>query len=426
MADETKQGIEETTTFGLGDAALRLAEKAKAIGWPDELVEQALKSLPGPQIEAALDKGMTAGQVRQLLAGGGTGQAGAPQPAAGPELKLTWMQAKTERGIRARPSKKGLTINDINIGTYADIPDTWSIETQLPRGAMPLSDSMPSLGYSIYNKIDQWAESCGDLYEEAIQRRWAPALDVPWDTVEPLPEDVERAMDQICTELSSVAFNNMRVLGGWLQQFAYGYHEVKLYFSTQVYAYARHFEALRKRALCNGGGLGIEGPGIFVRHITDARKWTDVVCAMDILQSTFLQGYYLTLARYANNAAEQRMFTLMSQDAARDITYGMEQIRFQLHREPKRRNEIMAYLGRAESVLMAEIERNTALTEAFAIALGGGIENAPTIGMQRVREMRGWQIRHYLERIAWCGLAERKENPAPALATYLPQAQPAV
>ncbi|HWO94128.1 MAG TPA: hypothetical protein VNL92_05130, partial [Dehalococcoidia bacterium] len=350
------------------------------------------------------------------------------QQPTGPQLQLTWMHAKTERGARARASNpsRGLTINDINVGGYGDIPDSWHIETQLPRGAMPPADSLPSLGYSIYDKVDQWADSCGDLYEEAIQRRWAPALDIPWDTVQPLPEEIERAMCQICTELSEAALHNVRVLGRWLQEFAYGYHEVKLYLATEVYSHARHFEGLRKRALVNGGGLGVEAPGMYLRNINDARKWTDLECAMFIVQATFHQGYCLTLARYAHNEAERRLFTLMAQDLARSITYGMEQIRLQLRREPRRRNEINSYLNRSEAILMAEIERDVPLTEAFEVVLGGGIENAATIGKQRLEEMRRWQVERYLKRVAAMGLPERAENPSPQLAKYLPQreAQP--
>jgi len=33
------------------------------------------------------------------------------------EFDLGWMQAKAEWGVKATPSKRGLTLNDINVGS---------------------------------------------------------------------------------------------------------------------------------------------------------------------------------------------------------------------------------------------------------------------------------------------------------------------
>ena len=38
------------------------------------------------------------------------------------EFDLGWMQAKSEWGVKATPSKRGLTLNDINVGSYGVIP----------------------------------------------------------------------------------------------------------------------------------------------------------------------------------------------------------------------------------------------------------------------------------------------------------------
>lgn len=38
------------------------------------------------------------------------------------EYDLSWMHLNSEWGVRARPSKRGLTLTDINVGTYGVIP----------------------------------------------------------------------------------------------------------------------------------------------------------------------------------------------------------------------------------------------------------------------------------------------------------------
>src|SRR3970282_792707 len=54
------------------------------------------------------------------------------------------------------------------------------------------------------------------LYEEAAPRQWRSATDIPWETVKPLPDDVERAMCQLCTFLTEVEFIAGDAPGQWL------------------------------------------------------------------------------------------------------------------------------------------------------------------------------------------------------------------
>ena len=91
------------------------------------------------------------------------------------------MDVPTEWNTRAKPTKHGLTLEAINIGKYGEIPDVWPYQTEMPRGAVPIP-GVEGMGYSIFQKQEVWSDACAHLYEEAIQRRWRPATDVPWDT----------------------------------------------------------------------------------------------------------------------------------------------------------------------------------------------------------------------------------------------------
>ena len=184
------------------------------------------------------------------------------------QLDLGWMKVPTEWGIRVKPGKKGLTVGMINVGTYADIPDYWPYQTEMPRGAYPIP-GVPSMGYSIFEKAELWADNAADLYEEAIQRRWRASFDIPWDTLEPLPDEVERAFCQLATALCEKALVTGDIIGKWLPEMSYGYHEVKLYLSCAEFDEARQFDVFRKRAFSNGGGMGIQSPGYFHRAMID-------------------------------------------------------------------------------------------------------------------------------------------------------------
>ena len=174
------------------------------------------------------------------------------------EPKYNWMNKTRQWGVRVKPGKAGLKLGDLNVGIYGETPTQWADQSRNPRGAVPRR-GMPPVGYSIRDKAGLWADCAADLYEEAIQRRWAPATDVPWNTIEPLPDDVEHAVCQVCTELVGYANVDIETITGWQHQMSYGYHEVKQFLATASFDAARHYECFRKRALANGGGLGWKG-----------------------------------------------------------------------------------------------------------------------------------------------------------------------
>lgn len=381
-----------------------LLEKGAPLGWTVEIIGQFVSSgAPLAGIEQAIAAGMTPEVAARFAEG--------PPP-----LDLSWMSVPTEWGVRIKPGKHGLRIDDLNVGTYADIPDVWENQTEMPRGAYPI-EGVTAMGYSIYEKQELWADNCGELYEEAIQRRWSPAIDVPWETIEPLPDDIERAMCQVCTELSERGLLVVDVLGKWLPELSYGYHEVKTVLATQIFEAGRAFEVFRKRALSNGGGLGIQSPGIYSRVIFDARNYSEMSLLLHILHTTQTIGYYRILARYAHNPAEATIFRFALQDAGRHLAYGMEHLKFMLYKRPDRRPEVHTYLQRGETMLEHDWQKDAPLREAMAIIIGGGLDKLQT-GMEKLNWLRRLQIEEYLRALDYA-LLDRRERLSTQFKQYL-------
>src|SRR5712692_1372421 len=248
-----------------------LAEVAAAHDWPESLIKRALALGAGADmLIGQINAGIKPEQAERFI----EQQERAREVGLAQTLDLSWMKVPTEWGMRVRPGKKGLTVGMLNVSTYADIPDVWPYHSEMPRGAFPLA-GVPPMGYSIYEKAELWADNAADLYEEAIQRRWRPSTDIAWNTIEPLADEIERAMCQLCTHMCERALLSGDIIGRWLPEMSYGYHEVKLYLSTAAYDAAQHFEVFRKRALSNGGGMGMQSPGYFHRAIIDARAWKE-------------------------------------------------------------------------------------------------------------------------------------------------------
>jgi len=383
--------------------------------WPDALVKRAIAL--GAATDFLINQikaGITPAQAEPFIAQ----QEAAQRGGLAATLDLSWMKVPTEWGMRVRPGKRGLTVEMLNVGTYADIPDVWPYHSEMPRGAYPLA-GVPPMGYSIYEKAELWSDNSADLYEEAIQRRWRPSTDVDWNSMEPLPDEIERAMCQLCTYFCEKALLAGDIVGRWLPEMSYGYHEVKLYLSTAAYDAAQYFDVFRKRALSNGGGMGMQSPGYFHRAIIDARAWTEASAELYIFSNSFLLGMYQLGEYVAHNEAESQIFRYSMQGLARQLSYGVQHLKYFLSRNIDRRSEVHAYFNKAESVYAFEEARDVPLKEALIILLGGGLSSEQVEdGTRKLEYFKRRWVRDYLARLTAAGLGDRREKLHPSLRQY--------
>jgi hypothetical protein len=219
------------------------------------------------------------------------------EPDLSEDLDLSWLDQTGERGMAAKPGRRGLTLEEINQGTYGDAPAVSTSATLAPRGAAR-RDGVPRMGYYLPNKSDTWSQNAAMLYEEAVQRQWSSATDIPWDELKELPDQVERAYSQFCTFLTEVEFIAGDTPGQWLPQISNDHFEVKLFLASQIMDEARHLDVFRKRALANGGGLMQSSGNAGLRLIIEARDFTEMSTIMHVqgeglVQSIFRMGEYI-------------------------------------------------------------------------------------------------------------------------------------
>ncbi|MCY4094458.1 MAG: hypothetical protein OXG05_04945 [Gammaproteobacteria bacterium] len=313
-----------------------------------------------------------------------------------PEPRLNWMNQWREWGVRVRPGKKGLTLGSLNVGLYGEIPMNWPDRSRNPRGAIGVTGT-PPVAIQIKDKVDLWAPCAADLYEEAIQRRWAPATDVDWKAIHPLPEDIERAICQVCTEICQYAIIDVEVITSWQHQMAYGYHEVKQFLATTSLDATRRHEAFRKRALVNGGGLGYEGPCQVSRLLLESSSgWTETVTGLILIRALFTQVMIRYLNRFAYNGVERKIYECVTQDFARLITYGVEHIKYALAHAPDKQGSILTTLAIGFRMFNRDL-RDPVLREALAIVFGGGIAGARNEGMLVFYEMLDEYVQELLD-----------------------------
>ena len=275
------------------------------------------------------------------------------------KIDLSWMEANPSGwGAHARPrDDRGLGLEDLNeIPHYGNVPDFGSAAGSMaPRGC-EIPPDMPSLGtYDIDDRGTVWSDNCAELYEEAVAREWSSARDIPWDRLQELPDDIERAVCQLCTQLTEVEFVAGDLPAKWLWRINHDYHEVKLFLASQIFDEARHMDVFRKRALANGGGLLQASPGSeeLLRVIIEAPSYTVASALMHVLA----EGFVLTLFRHgeflAPTQVEKRIFRLCMQDEARHVGYGTLHLKYFLQRHPERVEEIHRILDQGEEVMFA-------------------------------------------------------------------------
>ena len=336
-------------------------------------------------------------------------------------LDLSWMDQHGPLGMSAKPGRRGLTLEEVNRGAYGAAPEWSQSATAAVRGGAARV-GVPRIGYKVAKKSDIWSENAAMLYEEAVQRQWSSATDIPWDELTPLPDDVERAYSQFCTFLTEVEFIAGDTPGQWLPKINSEHHEVKLFLLTQIMDEARHLDVFRKRAFANGGGLLSSLPQDGLRVIIEAKDFTEMSAIMHVAAEGFVQSLFRMGEYIGQNDAEKRIFRMCGQDESRHLGFGVMHLKYVMENEPWRREELNHYLDKVEGTLAPDPfdsdPINNAVFESLAILMGGGVKNIDkgvNMGMQVQRK----RVNEYMHRLNVAGLGDRRDRMRPMLKQFL-------
>ncbi|MGC8512290.1 MAG: ferritin-like domain-containing protein [Acidimicrobiales bacterium] len=340
-------------------------------------------------------------------------------------LDWSWlMGAKAEWGVRAKPGPRGLTLADISVGSYGDIPERAPLRTMAPRGA-EVEDGVPDMGYILNSKSDVWSDNVTELYEEAVARQWSATRDIPWGEIAELPSDLEHAVCQVCTLLAEVEMIAADLPAKWMWRMNHDFVEAKMFLATQVMDEARHTEVFRKRALANGGGLlkAKRNTEEQLRVILQAKTYTQASALMHLLAEGFVLDLFRQGELISPSPLEKRMFRLTMQDEARHVSYGTLHIRYAVEHDPDVAEEIHEALDVGEKMLM-ELT-NPSMNTALAVLLAGGVDEVESKGFPLLAQLNAKQITSYLARCERAGLARLERTLFPVEMLGIDRSAPA-
>ena len=285
-------------------------------------------------------------------------------------------------------------------------------------GSIPRPGVAQYGAYPFRTKKEVWGYNLRKLYEEFVSRQWSSATDIPWDTLEELPDDIEAAECQLATFFAQVEFVAADVPGRFIATMSPDYQEVRMALLGQVMDESRHLEVFRKRALANGGGLMrmIDSVTDVVGGSTDsAREYTELSTRLHIVG----EGNVLTLFRLgelmAYNEAEKTIYRRCAQDEARHVAIGVLHARYMKECSPERLEEMHSYLDEAENRQSSgaggenPAARNMLTSEALAVLLGGGKDKTDE-GQKILMAVRQKQVKEYFQRLKSAGLDDRITN----------------
>lgn len=290
--------------------------------------------------------------------------------------------------------------------------------TARPRGSVPRPGVPQPGAYSFRTKKEVWGYNLTKLYQEAVSRQWSTATDIPWHTVQELPDDIEAAQCQLATFFAQVEFIAADVPGRFISQMSPDYQEVRMFLLSQVMDESRHLAVFRKRALSNGGGLMrmIDSVSDVVGGSTDtARDFTEMSSRLHLVG----EGNVLTLFRLGElmsyNLAEKTMYRRAGQDEARHVAFGVLHARYMNECVPERVEEFHAYLDEAECRQTSgaggenPAGQDVITSESLAVLLGGGTKNMDE-GKKILMAIRQRQVKEYFQRLKSAGLDDRITN----------------
>lgn len=311
-------------------------------------------------------------------------------------ITFNFIRTRSERGVKAEVGPEGLTLDRINIGSYGQVPDMWPYENDAPRGSHPAPENYAPGSYTIFDKSEVWAEGVDVLYEDAIRDRWIPATDLDWaNGLKELPEEVERAMCQLCTTYSSHGLVEQKIISKWFEPISYGFHDVKLFLGTQVYDAGHKVEALRKRAMANGGGLGQAPLGTLYRGFYGSLKLTEMLTCLDVVYKSYELSLFEANRDYAKTDLDAKLFDLMAKDSRRHLEYGKRHLTWYMQHHPRGRENVQFWLGRGEASLSNEIRHSHAEREALVVLFADGLEKVSK-GVEKLGQLRQKQNADYI------------------------------
>ncbi|HUR02172.1 MAG TPA: hypothetical protein VM347_06520 [Nonomuraea sp.] len=247
------------------------------------------------------------------------------------------------------------------------------------RGAL-VEAGGPVLSFDLDRKELMWADLAPKLYAQAAARQWDPATAIGWDTPFDLPAEIEGAVVQVMTYLIENEQAALVIPARLLARVHPHFREVLQLLAVQAADEARHVEVFTRRALLKGHELGTSS-------VSGRSSLSSLLAEPDFSLALFLlsvlgEGTFLNLlsflAEHAPDPVTRQIVTLVHQDEARHVAFGMGHLREQSRRDPAFTARLRGAIERRHDALLSTAGINQDVLDALTV-LAAGEWTAPAI-----------------------------------------------
>lgn len=280
-----------------------------------------------------------------------------------------------EWGITMTRRDGGLDLRDWRIGRNAQVLDEAPrLGAFAPRGAS-LEMGSQQVEFSIRKRSDIWADSISELYQQATANQWQGTRDIPWSELKPLSEAVEKAICQIMTFLAENEYAALYVPARFLGYIHPHFTEVTLFLSVVIADEARHIEVFTKRALANGGGLGMATAStqLSLASLLEPKDFS----IASFLLSVLGEGTFLDLLAFLEEHAPERTTREICRrarlDESRHVHFGIAHARYTLEADRSAVHRFISAVKARAEFLKSVSGVGALIEESLIIYAGGGI-----------------------------------------------------
>ena len=313
-----------------------------------------------------------------------------------------------EWGIRMARRGETVDMRDWRVGRHAAIDEQAPSGGSLaPRGA-PLEEGAPSIEFSIRKRSDIWANAISELYEQATSSQWVGARDIPWQELATLDEEVERAVCQIMTFLAENEYAALYVPARFIGQIHPHFTEAALFLSTVMVDEARHIEVFTKRALANGGGLGVASAAtqLSLASLLEPKDFSTASFLLSVLgEGTFLD-LLAFLEDYAPEEATREICRRARQDEARHVRFGIAHAKYTLEADMSAARRFGSAVEARAEFLKSVSGVGALIEESLIIYSGAGMSpSSLRAGTKRVAGLYDTMHANRVKRLAAAGFS---------------------
>ncbi|CAN5477403.1 hypothetical protein BH10PSE17_BH10PSE17_02820 [soil metagenome] len=305
--------------------------------------------------------------------------------------EVTFPDASSSRAfIKRGPSQQGRWTGAHDSGSERAVAEHAAPGWGLAARGATIEAGGPTFDFRFSGKSDIWAETAGNLYQQALAGQWDPAQAIDWSAVVDLPDDVEDAVVQVMTYLIENENAALLVPARHLGHIHPHFREVIQLLAIQCADEARHVEVFTRRAALKRAGPALSSAGgqASLKTLFERSDFSSSVFLLSVLGEGSFVNLLNFLHEFAPDPLTRQIARLVARDEGRHVAFGMAHLEYRLSQEPTYQSVLQNAIEQRHDELAATAGLNEEVFDALILLAAGSSQlDAIRQGFARVQQL---------------------------------------